>query len=284
MGKVIYGTELSVEMKQQMKTKIDGLRQAGRRIPCLAVILAGDNPASLSYVKGKEKACHEIGIASKTLHLPADVTQEELNGKVRACSQDDSIDGILVQLPLPEGLDEEAAILEVDPDKDVDGLHPMNFGRFFMNEPSFIPCTPLGIMEVLKKMGCDPDGKHAVVIGRSKLVGTPVARLLENQNATVTICHSHTRNLKEIASQGDILIVAVGKAGMITADYVKKGAYVIDVGINRKADGHLTGDVDFDNVKDIAEAITPVPKGVGPMTITMLMENTIKAYEGRHHG
>lgn len=280
MTEVIKGSDLSREMRKEMKDKIDALREEGKRIPCLSVIVVGDDTASLSYVKGKEKACAQVGIEHRLYHLGEHVSQKELERVIRACSTDPEVDGVLLQLPLPEGLDEESAILCMDPDKDVDGLHPMNFGSFFMNEPNFIPCTPLGVMELLKKMGCDPDGKHAVVVGRSKLVGSPVARLLQNENATVTICHSHTRNLKELTVQADILIAAVGKPKFLDGSYIKAGAYVIDVGVNR-LDGHLCGDCDFDSMKGKAAAITPVPGGVGPMTITMLMHNTIKAYEKR---
>jgi len=278
---IIYGSELSKELKQGMKVQVDAWKAEGKRVPCLSVILAGDAPASLSYVKGKEKACKEIGIFSQMHHLPADVSQEELERCIRKCSDDPAVDGILVQLPLPKGLKEEQAISCIDPQKDVDGLHPMNVGRFFMNQSSFVPCTPLGVMEILHKMGVNPDGKHAVVIGRSKLVGTPVARLLQNANATVTICHSHTKDLKELARNADILIAAVGKAKMLDASYIKKGAYVVDVGVNRTEDGHLVGDCDFDAMVGKAAAITPVPKGVGPMTITMLLKNTLKAYQMR---
>lgn len=281
MTTIIYGSELSKELKQKMKEQVDGWKAAGKRVPCLAVILAGEDPASLSYVRGKEKACKEIGILSQMHTLPGNVSQQELERVVQQCSSDPAVDGILVQLPLPKGLNDEKAIACIDPAKDVDGLHPMNFGRFFMNEASFVPCTPLGIMEIIKKMDVDPDGKHAVVVGRSKLVGTPVARLLQNANATVTICHSHTKDLKEFCQSADILIAAVGKARMIDASYIKEGAYVVDVGVNRLPDGHLTGDCDFEAMLGKAAAITPVPKGVGPMTITMLLKNTLQAYQMR---
>lgn len=283
MAAILYGSELSKEMKQEMKAQVDAWKAGGKRIPCLSVILAGEDPASLSYIKGKEKACSEIGILSQMHHLPADVAQEELEKVIRACSDDPSVDGVLVQLPLPKGLSEENAIACVDPAKDVDGLHPMNVGKFFLNQPSFVPCTPLGVMEILKKMNCDLDGKHAVVVGRSKLVGTPVARLLQNANATVTICHSHTRDLKDVTREADVLIAAVGKARMLDASYIKEGAYVVDVGVNRLPDGHLTGDCDFTSMLAKAAAITPVPKGVGPMTITMLLKNTLLAYQMREN-
>ena len=204
MTQIIYGSELSAELKENMRSKVESWVSIGMRTPCLAVILVGDNPASESYVRGKEKSCAAVGIQTNTIRLSASITQEELEQVISDCSKDDTVDGILIQLPLPEGFNEDRAIACIDPGKDVDGLHPLNFGRFFMNQPSFVPCTPLGIMELLKRMGCSPKGKHAVVIGRSKLVGTPVARLLQNANATVTICHSHTANLKELTNLADI--------------------------------------------------------------------------------
>ncbi len=281
MGTVVYGSELSAELRDSIRQKIDVLREAGKRIPCLAVILVGDNPASISYVRGKGKACESVGMKNREIDLPADISMEELKRVIRELNQDPEVDGILLQLPLPAGLSENEAILEIDPKKDVDGLHPVNIGNFYLNEPCFAPCTPLGIMELLKKMNCPIEGMKAVVIGRSKLVGTPVARMLENRNATVTVCHSRTKETAKIASEADILIAAVGKPKLITADYVKEGAYVIDVGVNRLDDGHLCGDVDFEQVKDKAGFITPVPKGVGPMTITMLLVNTLQAYGER---
>ncbi len=278
MGKVIYGSELAEELREEIRSKIIALKSEGKRVPCLAVILVGDNPASLSYVKGKGKACESVGMKSREIDLPGNVSMDELKRVIHELNDDAAVDGILLQLPLPDGLSETEALLEIRPEKDVDGLHPLNVGNFYLNRPCMIPCTPLGIMELLKKMECNPDGKRAVVIGRSKLVGTPVARLLENANATVAVCHSHTENLKEICRQADILIVAIGRPKFITAEYVREGAYVIDVGINRMEDGRLCGDVDFEGVKDVAGFITPVPKGVGPMTITCLLMNTMKAY------
>lgn len=279
MSRIIYGSDLSREMRETMKEQIERIRNTGRRVPCLAVVLAGDDPASLSYVKGKEKACANVGIHSIMRKLPEDVSQEELEWNLHDLSNDPDVDGILLQLPLPKGLDENAAINCINPDKDVDGLTPINFGRLFLGETSFQPCTPSGVMEILRKMECPVDGMHAVVVGRSKLVGTPVARLLQDANATVTICHSHTKDLRRFTKEADILIAAIGKPKYFDASYIKEGAYVIDVGVNRLPDGHLCGDVDFDDVKDHVTAITPVPKGVGPMTITMLLQNTIHAYE-----
>jgi methylenetetrahydrofolate dehydrogenase (NADP+)/methenyltetrahydrofolate cyclohydrolase len=280
MGTIIYGNELAAELKVGMKEKIDAWKAAGKRVPCLAVVLVGDDPASQVYVHGKEKACASVGIESRTTHLPADAKQEDLEKLIHALNEDPAVDGILVQLPLPKGLDEKKAILTIDPAKDVDGLHPMNVGMFYTGNPSFVPCTPLACMELLKKAGCDPKGKRAVVVGRSLLVGAPVARLLQNANATVTICHSRTVDLASVCREADILIAATGRPKMITKDYVKPGACVIDVGISRQEDGKLCGDVD-PSVQEIAGAITPVPKGVGPMTICMLLHNTIQAYEGR---
>ena len=281
MTQVIYGSDLSAKMREQMKQEIADIAAKGGRIPCLAVVMAGDNPASLSYIKGKEKACQAIGMRSLMKKLPEDITQQRLEDVLKELSDDSDVDGILLQLPLPKGLDENRAINCINPDKDVDGLTPINFGRMFLGEKSFRPCTPSGIMAILDAMGCEIEGKHAVVVGRSKLVGTPVARLLQDANATVTICHSRTKDLRRFTKEADILIAAVGKANLFDASYIKEGAYVVDVGVNRMDNGHLCGDVDFDNVKDHCTAITPVPKGVGPMTITMLLKNTLIAYRER---
>lgn len=278
MGKVIYGSELSAELKEEIRKEISWYTSRGKRAPKLAVILVGNNPASLSYIKGKKKAAEQVGINLEVTHLAEDASQDELEAHIRICNEDPDTDGILIQLPLPKGLDDDRAVALVDPDKDVDGLHPFNVGRLHLGMPGHVPCTPQGIMKILERMECNPDGKTAVVIGRSRLVGAPVARLLQNANATVTVCHSHTKNLKEVCRRADILIAAIGRPEYITAEYVKEGAYVVDVGVNRKEDGHLCGDVDFEGVKDIACAITPVPKGVGPMTICSLMQNTLNAY------
>ena len=281
MTQVIYGSDLSAKMREQMKQEIADIAAKGERIPCLTVVMAGDNPASLSYIKGKEKACQAIGMRSLMKKLPEDITQQRLEDVLKELSDDSDVDGILLQLPLPKGLDENRAINCINPDKDVDGLTPINFGRMFLGEKSFRPCTPSGIMAILDAMECEIEGKHAVVVGRSKLVGTPVARLLQDANATVTICHSRTKDLRRFTKEADILIAAVGKANLFDASYIKEGAYVVDVGVNRMDNGHLCGDVDFDNVKDHCTAITPVPKGVGPMTITMLLKNTLIAYRER---
>lgn len=282
MGELVYGSELSLFYKKEMKEKIDALKAANKRVPCLAVILVGNNPASLSYIKSKEKACSSIGMDSKFIHLDEEVGQIALENEIQKCNEDDSVDGILLQLPLPKGYDENRAIFKIDASKDVDGLHPLNVGKLYLGEKGFVPCTPRGCMAILEAMYCDIAGKNAVVIGRSKLVGAPIARLLQNANATVTICHSKTKNLKEVCKNADILICALGKPKMVNHEYIKQGAYVVDVGINRKEDGKLCGDVDTEDVLPCVTAITPVPKGVGPMTVCMLLANTLDAYESRN--
>ena len=256
-------------------------------MPCLAVVLVGDNPASVSYVKGKQKACKEVGLDSRELKFDADLSEAELLQVVVELNGDDEIDGILVQLSLPEGIDEDRILNAIDPDKDVDGLHPVNLGRLMRGEEGFQPCTPRGVQEILVRSGIEVEGRHVVVVGRSTLVGRPVANILTQKsagaNATVTICHTGTRDLVSFTRQADILIVAAGSPRMITAEMVKEGATVIDVGVEQVADSsrkrgyRLVGDVDFDGVREKAGAITPVPGGVGPMTITLLLSNTILA-------
>lgn len=282
MEQVVYGSELSKEYRLKMKEEIDALRIEGKRIPKLAVVLVGNNPASLSYVTGKKKACANIGMESLVEVMSEDTTMDELLNKIDSLNKDQTIDGILVQLPLPKHLDETKAILAIDPSKDVDGLHPLNIGKFYSGLNCMVPCTPLGVMELLKRMDCKIEGKRAVVLGRSKLVGTPVARLLQNENATVTVCHSRTKDLKEVCKEADIVVAAIGQPKMIDHTYIKDGAYVIDVGIHRMDNGKLCGDVDFDDVVEHTTKITPVPKGVGPMTICMLLANTMKAYKERN--
>lgn len=272
---VVYGSELSKELKDNLKLEIEGIK--GRK-PTLAVILVGEDPASMSYVRGKNKACVEVGMECRQIDLPESTTQEELINLVKELNIDNSIDGILVQLPLPKHIDQKVVLQTIDYNKDVDGLHVINAGKLFLGEDGFVPCTPLGIMKLLERMNCEIAGKEVVVIGRSNLVGLPVSRLLTKAHATVTICHSKTKNLSEVTRRADILVVAMGKAKFVKADFVKEGAYVIDVGVNR-VDGKLCGDVDFDEVAPKCSAITPVPKGVGPMTITMLLYNTLKAYK-----
>ena len=271
---IISGSELSLEIKEELKKQIAGFE--GRK-PCLAVILVGDNPASLSYVKSKNKAAHEVGFDYKQIDLDEKMSEDELIAEIHKLNLDDNVDGILVQLPLPDHMDKKRVLKHIDPHKDVDGLTPYNVGKFTLGEDALIPCTPLGVMELLRKMNVEFEGKNAVVVGRSNLVGLPVARLLLNENCTVTTCHSKTKNLSEITNKADILVVAINQPRYIKKEYVKEGAYVIDVGINR-VDGKLCGDVDFDDVKDKCQAITPVPKGVGPMTVTMLLKNTVEAY------
>lgn len=284
MAEILYGSDLSEELREKMKQKIDALREQGKRLPCLAVVLVGENPASVSYVRGKEKACASIGMESRHIGLPEQISMEELKDVIQRLNQEEEVDGILVQFPLPRHLDQNEIIRTIDPLKDVDGLHPANIGKLYMGEEGLRPCTPCGIMEILKKMKCPIDGMKAVVAGRSQLVGQPVSKLLLDENATVTICHSHTKDLKEVCSSADILIAAIGKPKFFTEEYIKEGAYVIDVGINRTEDGKLVGDVDFESAKEKAAFITPVPRGVGPMTITMLLNNTIRAYEVRNAG
>lgn len=249
---------------------------AGGIQPHLAVVLVGENPASQVYVRNKENGCIKAGIRSTVIRLPQACTQEELENTVIALNEDESVHGILVQLPLPGGLDEARVLRLIDPDKDVDGFHAMNSGYLMNGQPGFVPCTPLGVMKLLENYGISACGKHAVVIGRSNIVGKPMAMLLLQANATVTVCHSRTQNLAEITRQADILVAAVGKAGFVTDDMVKPGAVVIDVGINR-VDGKIVGDVDFDAVSGVAGYITPVPGGVGQMTIAMLLSNTLDA-------
>lgn len=269
----IDGKALAAKVKEQVREEAGKL---GRR-PALAVILVGENPASKVYVAGKEKDCAECGITSFGYKLPEETTQEELLELISRLNSDDGVDGILCQLPLPNGINEEAVLMAIDPDKDVDGFHPMNAGALFVGKDGFLPCTPYGVMEILDEYGIDPKGKQCVVIGRSNIVGKPMSIMLLQRHGTVTICHSRTQNLAEICRGADILVAAVGKNHTVTKDMVKPGAVVIDVAMNRNDQGKLCGDVDFDDVKDIASAITPVPGSVGPMTRAMLMKNTLLA-------
>lgn len=282
---IIWGNQLAEEVKADLRQKVDALKEQGKRLPVLAVVLVGDNPASQSYVRSKANACISVGMENKTIVLDGDISQEALLEKVKELNADPNIDGILVQLPLPKHLDADSVIMAIDPNKDVDGLHPVNAGNLLTGRDGFVPCTPLGIMYTLKSVGYeDLAGKTAVVCGRSNLVGKPVALLLQNQNATVTIVHSKTPHIEEICSQADILVVAMGKEKMVKANWVKEGAVVIDVGINRMENGKLCGDVDFEDVKAKTKAITPVPKGVGPMTVCMLLSNTYCAYQIHERG
>lgn len=273
---IIDGKSVSAQVKQRVKTECDALRSQGV-IPGLAVIIVGDDPASQVYVRNKERACEECGFYSKKYALPASTTQEELNALVCQLNADSRINGILCQLPLPPHLDDKEVINLIDPIKDVDAFHPVNVGAIMIGDYNFLPCTPAGVMELIHSTGIDVSGKKAVVMGRSNIVGKPMAMLLLHENATVEITHSRTVNLADITSDADILVAAIGKPKFVTADMVKEGAVVIDVGMDRDENGKLCGDVDFDSVKDKCSFITPVPGGVGPMTIAMLMQNTLTA-------
>ena len=275
---VIDGKALAAKCKARVAREVEGLS----RRPGLAVIIVGDNPASRTYVNSKRKDCEECGIYSEEYALPADAGQAALMEIIESLNGRADIDGILCQLPLPEGYDEEAVLLAIDPDKDVDGFHPVNVGRLSTGQPCFVPCTPAGVMEMLRECGIDPKGKECVVVGRSNIVGKPMAMLLLAAHGTVTICHSRTRDLGEVCRRADILVAAVGKRDLITADMVKEGAVVIDVAMNRNDAGKLCGDVDYGPVSEKASYITPVPGGVGPMTRAMLMVNTLEA--ARRHG
>ena len=279
--KLINGKEISTKTKNMIKAEIEEIRKTGKRVPKLAVILVGDNRASQVYVRNKEKACAYVGMESLRINRDANFSEEDLLKLIDELNHDESVDGILVQLPLPKTIDEEKVLKAIAPEKDVDGFHPANIAKLFLNEEGFIPCTPYGMMVMLEEIGYDLDGKEVVVVGRSNIVGKPVALLALHHNATVTIAHSHTKNLQEVTSRADVLIAAIGKAKFFTADYVKEGAVVLDVGMNRDEDGKLCGDVDFDDVKEKVSAITPVPGGVGPMTIAMLMKNTLLSYKRR---
>ena len=275
MAEIIDGKAISLAIKEECRDKVE--KENLKR--CLAVVLVGDDPASAVYVGNKKKACEFCGVKSVSHELPAATTEEELLNLVAELNMDDSINGILVQLPLPSHIDEDKVIRAISPDKDVDGFHPENVGKLSIGQPGFLSCTPAGIIQLLKRSNVDMDGKNCVIIGRSNIVGKPMALLMLRENATVTVCHSHTKDLKEVCKRADILIVAIGKPMMIDSSYVKEGAVVIDVGIHRKDDGKLCGDVDFDDVAPHTSKITPVPGGVGPMTIAMLMNNCVVSGE-----
>jgi methylenetetrahydrofolate dehydrogenase (NADP+)/methenyltetrahydrofolate cyclohydrolase len=275
-AQIIDGKQIAQQIRSDLARQIQERIEQGKPRPGLAVVLVGDNPASQLYVKMKQKACLEVGIHSEEHRLPASISQGRLLGLIDQLNSDPRIHGILVQLPLPDGLDEEEVIMRIRPEKDVDGFHPINVGRLAIGADTYVPCTPAGVMKMLDWINYDPAGKKAVVVGRSNIVGKPVAQLLLKRNATVTICHSHTKDLMDECRQADILVAAVGRPQMIKADWVKPGAAVIDVGIN-KIGKKTVGDVDFDNVKEVAGWITPVPGGVGPMTIAMLLANTVRA-------
>ena len=275
---ILDGKQLSQELKDEMRQEVDALAKEYGRRPCLMVVIVGNNPASQSYVRGKIKATEYVGFDGSLVSLPEDVTEDALIAEIERLNQNELVDGILVQLPLPKHISEDRVIASISPEKDVDGFHATNVARLWLNQPCIVPCTPKGVIVLLDRAGIEITGKNAVVVGRSNIVGKPVAKLLLDRNATVTIAHSRTKNLKEVCRQADILVAAVGRPQMLTADYIKPGAAVIDVGINRLEDGRLVGDVDFEGAKAIAGAITPVPGGVGPMTITMLMRNTIECF------
>ncbi len=274
MAMIIDGKRISQEIKDELKEKVTQLKAEGKKVS-LAVILVGDNPASQTYVKNKKRACEYVGIESLSYELPGETTQEELLELVGKLNADPAVGGILVQLPLPKQIDEDAVIRAIAPEKDVDGFHPMSVGALSIGQPGFVSCTPAGIIQLLKRSQIEMDGKECVIVGRSNIVGKPMALLMLRENATVTVTHSHTKDLREVCKRADILIVAIGRAKMVDASYVKEGAVVIDVGMDRDENGKLCGDVDFASVEPVASAITPVPGGVGPMTIAMLMYNTV---------
>jgi methylenetetrahydrofolate dehydrogenase (NADP+)/methenyltetrahydrofolate cyclohydrolase len=287
-AEIIDGKKISLEIKEGLKQKIEELKVKGKT-PGLAAVLVGDNPASQVYVNMKAKACEKVGIFSQVYRYPKDLPESDLLEKINELNRKETIHGILVQFPTPDQISEEKVILAIDPKKDVDGFHPFNVGMMLAGKPTFMPCTPLGIVELLMRSGNDPSGKHVVILGRGSLVGRPLAPMLYQKakggNATVTMCHTRTRDISDIIKQADILVAAMGKARFVTADMVKQGVVVIDVGANRikdpstKSGYRLVGDVDFDSVSQVAKAITPVPGGVGPMTIAMLLSNTVKACE-----
>ena len=291
MAEIINGKEIAAEIREEIRREVMDLKDQDGEVPGLAVVLVGENPASEVYVRMKEKACQKAGITSFQHRLPAETSQDELLELIENLNQDPRVNGILVQLPLPDRINEGDILEAIDPGKDVDGFHPVNAGKLMLGEEGFLPCTPLGILELLKRSGNSPEGKHVVVVGRSNIVGKPIAMMLiqkkEGANATVTICHTGTRDLAAITRQADILIVSAGRPGTLTAGMVKEGVVVIDVGVNQIGETPegkriLAGDVDFEGVKEKARAITPVPGGVGPMTIAMLLKNTVQAYKSQN--
>jgi len=283
MAQKLDGKTLAQKIQRKLKEKVLSLQDKMGRAPGLAVIMVGDNPASAAYVRNKELACAKVGIASFGSHFPGDTTEAELEKAIHELNQDERVDGILIQLPLPSHLNAISLLYQIAPEKDADGLHPVNMGRLLRGEPGLRSCTPAGVMELLREYNLEVKGKNSVVLGRSILVGKPMALMLLEANSTVTIAHSQTKNLTELTRNSDIIVAAIGRAEMITADMVKPGAIVIDVGINRVTtpDGgsRLVGDVEFDSVQNVAEFITPVPGGVGPMTVAILLQNTVWAYE-----
>lgn len=280
MAIILDGAKVAGEIKQEIRKKVDMLLEADyARRPHLSVVLVGENPASQVYVRGKERDCQECGFSQETIRLPADIGRGALLDTINRLNDNPGVDGILVQLPLPGGLDERAMLEEIAPTKDVDCFHPLNVGKMAIGTPEFVPCTPKGVMRLLLEYGISVAGENCVVLGRSNIVGKPMAQLLTAADGTVTLCHSKTENLEAFTRNADILVSAVGKAGLITADMVKEGAVVVDVAMNRGTDGKLCGDVDFKSVEPKASYITPVPGGIGPMTRAMLMENVLRAWE-----
>ena len=279
--KLINGKEISKSIKDEIKAEVEALKAAGKRLPKLVVVLVGDNQASQVYVRNKERGCQYPGMLSEIIRRDNNCTQEELLKIIDDLNHDDNVDGILVQLPLPKQIDEQAIIEAIDPTKDVDGFHPRNIAKLFLNEEGLVPCTPAGMMAMLDAIGYDLDGKEVCVVGRSNIVGKPVSLLALARNATVTIAHSHTKDLPKVTSRADVLIAAIGQPKFFTKEYIKEGAVVLDVGMDRDENNKLCGDVDFEDVKDKCHAITPVPGGVGPMTIALLLKNTMKAYKMR---
>jgi len=280
MPHIINGKLISKQIKDELRDEVQKLKEVGRTA-CLAVIQVGQDPASSVYVNNKKKACAYIGIGSRSYELPEETSEEALVALVEELNEDPEVNGILVQLPLPKQIDEDRIIRTISPDKDVDGFHPVSVGRLWIGEKGFLSCTPAGVIQLLKRSNIEIEGKECVIIGRSNIVGKPMAALLLRENATVTVAHSKTKDLKEITRRADILIVAIGKARFITKEYVKEGVVVIDVGMHRDEQNHLCGDVDYEDVAHIASAITPVPGGVGPMTIAMLMNNCVETIRGR---
>lgn len=281
---IIDGKTISQNIKTHIKEEVDSLKQHQKRVPQLAVILVGNNPASLTYIKNKEKACAYVGFDSLKINLDEHTSEQELLDYVERLNHDDKVDGILVQLPLPSHIDENKIINAINPLKDVDGFHPVNISNLFLGNKTLLPCTPYGMMVMLQSIGYDLEGKEVVVVGRSNIVGKPVALLALQKHATVTIAHSRTRNLKELTKRADVLIAAIGQPKFFDESYIKEGAIVLDVGMNRDENNKLCGDVDFESCQDKALAITPVPGGVGPMTIAMLLTNTLVAYKQRNEG
>ena len=283
MAQIISGKEVALKVRESIKAEVKELFEKTGKRPGLAVIIVGEDPASQVYVRNKAKGCEEVGFHSEVYRLAENTQMDELLALIEKLNKDENIHGILCQLPLPKHLDETAVILAIDPDKDVDAFHPVNTGKIMIGNYSFLPCTPAGVMELIASTGVDISGKECVVVGRSNIVGKPMAALLLERNATVTVCHSRTKDLASFTKNADIIVAAVGRANFITADMVKEGAVIVDVGINRLPNGKLCGDVDFENVKEKASFITPVPGGCGPMTIAVLMKNTLVAYKNQNN-